>query len=507
VRARLAMLVLACVVPPTLMGAVWIAYGYQQGKEERARESIRRARAIGSAVDRELAGIQGALSALATSPHFAGRDWAAFQRQATPLAATLGVSNIVVVDARLRQVVNTLRPAGSALPRDDNPLVREIFRAARPATSDAFVGPVAGKPLVATGIPVLDNGTVAYVLGAGMQAERLSELLARQRLPAGWIGAIFDGRGNIVARTHEMERFAGSPGAPALVKRMQEIAEGSVETETLEGIPVLSAFSRSALSNWTVAIGIPSRELEAELWRSLGWLLAAAALLAAATLAAAWRLGEAIARPIRALTALAERIGEGSAQFGAGPLGLREAEEVRLALRAAMDKLAGAEHRAHHDELTGLANQALFREIVTRQMALCRRERSSLAVLFADLDGFKAVNDELGHAAGDELLRGVAARLNGAIRGSDLAARLGGDEFGVLLLNADAPTAARVADKIARALAEPYVIQERSARIAASIGVAVFPGSGAETSEELVKRADEAMYRLKLASKGRRARA
>jgi diguanylate cyclase (GGDEF)-like protein len=500
VRARLSMLVLACIVPLSLMAAAWIGYDYRHAKEQLARDSIARARAIGSAIDLELAGIQGAMQALATSPHLAARDWTSFRRQAAPLARTLGVTNVVLVDAGFQQRVNTVRPEGGALPYDDNPLVRAIFASGKPLTSDLFTGPATGRPLIAVGIPVLANGKVAYVLGVGILPERLGDLLGTQRLDPDWIGAIFDSQGTVVARTHQREKFTGTKGAPALLERMRAGAEGYLETNTLEGIPVLSAFSRSAVSGWTVAIGIPSRELEADLWRAYGWLLGAMVIVAVGTLLLAWRIAETIAQPMRALTAMAERAGGGERLSEAQRLSLREAEEVAQALREAVEKQANAEHRAHHDPLTGLANRALFREIAARQIAVCRRESGSLAVLFIDLDDFKHVNDERGHAAGDDLLRAVGLRLKAAIRDSDLAARLGGDEFAVLLLAADAAAAAAVADKVVAALAEPYRLDGRPAQVTGSVGVAVYPASG-QTAEELLMRADEAMYRAKLSGK------
>jgi diguanylate cyclase (GGDEF)-like protein len=159
--------------------------------------------------------------------------------------------------------------------------------------------------------------------------------------------------------------------------------------------------------------------------------------------------------------------------------------------------LQDAQHRGHHDGLTGLANRTLFNEIVDHQLAICGRTGTSLAVLYVDLDGFKAVNDTHGHATGDELLRAVAARLKNGIRSSDLAARLGGDEFGIVLINTSMEAAATAADKLADDVSMPYPIGRLTIEISASIGIAGYPDSGT-SSEALLHSADETMYKAKL---------
>jgi diguanylate cyclase (GGDEF)-like protein/PAS domain S-box-containing protein len=154
-------------------------------------------------------------------------------------------------------------------------------------------------------------------------------------------------------------------------------------------------------------------------------------------------------------------------------------------------------HRAFHDPLTHLPNRALFDDRVAH--AFSRRSASDrhVAVLFIDLDDFKGVNDALGHAAGDQLLIGVASRLRSCLRSSDTAARLGGDEFGVLLEGLDHPSeAAGAADRVLQALRAPFFMHGQPARVKASVGVAV--GSGGTTkAEQLVRDADVAMYLAK----------
>jgi diguanylate cyclase (GGDEF)-like protein/PAS domain S-box-containing protein len=154
-------------------------------------------------------------------------------------------------------------------------------------------------------------------------------------------------------------------------------------------------------------------------------------------------------------------------------------------------------HQAFHDALTGLPNRALFDDRLAQALRRRRRDEGGAAVVLVDLDDFKAINDSLGHAAGDELLVECARRFDGVIRGSDTAARLGGDEFAVLLEDADAEGAALdVARRLRDALAAPVELEGRTVHVEASIGIATAAAATAE-SADVVRNADIAMYAAK----------
>jgi diguanylate cyclase (GGDEF)-like protein/PAS domain S-box-containing protein len=173
---------------------------------------------------------------------------------------------------------------------------------------------------------------------------------------------------------------------------------------------------------------------------------------------------------------------------------ITEAKEAELRMQ----------HLAYHDTLTGLPNRAMFEQHLGLALARARRDGTSVAVLFLDLDAFKPVNDTHGHATGDEMLRQVAARLRSGVRETDLVARQGGDEFLVLL--ADLPRGIDLAEadaavdhvtrRLHEVLADPFLMRVGELTMRASLGHAVFPRDG-ETEATLLHVADEAMYTRK----------
>ncbi|MDD3450156.1 MAG: GGDEF domain-containing protein, partial [Gammaproteobacteria bacterium] len=158
-------------------------------------------------------------------------------------------------------------------------------------------------------------------------------------------------------------------------------------------------------------------------------------------------------------------------------------------------------HLAHHDALTGLPNRLLFHARLEQAINDARRKGGRLAVFFMDLDRFKDINDTLGHAVGDSLLKEVAARLSGCVRESDTVARLGGDEFTLILTGLQRPDdAVLVARKILAAMAAPFHLGDEARQVTTSIGIALYPRD-AEIQDLLVECADHALYEAKAAGR------
>lgn len=166
------------------------------------------------------------------------------------------------------------------------------------------------------------------------------------------------------------------------------------------------------------------------------------------------------------------------------------AAAVRRERRLESDRVA---YLAYHDELTELPNRTLLHDRLRQGILAARRDRRSLALLILDLDGFKEINDTLGHHAGDRVLQVVAARLRTTLRESDTVARLGGDEFALLLLNTDAAGAELAAAKVLQEIEVPLVLEQRPLLVHGSIGIASFPEQGT-TEQNLLQKADLAMY-------------
>lgn len=159
-------------------------------------------------------------------------------------------------------------------------------------------------------------------------------------------------------------------------------------------------------------------------------------------------------------------------------------------------------HVASHDALTALANRAVLMERLAQALQACADGQDGLAVMYLDLDGFKAINDSLGHAVGDRMLAAVAARLRDAAGEATLVARMGGDEFAVLLQGVrDAAPAVALAQRLVAAVSEPVALDAHCLQVGVSVGIALHDGQPG-TPDQLLQRADRAMYQAKAAGRG-----
>jgi diguanylate cyclase (GGDEF)-like protein/PAS domain S-box-containing protein len=382
--------------------------------------------------------------------------------------ATLDLS-VPVELAGDAQIARELRSAQEA--RTDRNAVHEALQRAaerageiseetrREANASAVYAAAAGAFLVAGLLWVLLAGRRrAAVEAAETRGVRRSERWFKELVQHSSDAILVTGRtGEIRYATPSIERIVGHPSDELMGRSLLDLAPGG----DLEAVA-------ATLSE----VGGSPRSEE---WRLLH------------------RDGTSV--PVEALLA---RWGEDDEGYGV-LLNLRDVRE-RKALE---DQLR---HRAFHDELTGLANRALFEDRLTHALARARRHGGRVAVLFLDLDDFKPVNDALGHAAGDTLLKEVARRLAECLRASDTGARVGGDEFAVLLEDPSLPddiddVAGRLLDWMRR----PLEVNERELFPSASIGVAVDDG-GTTTATDLLRDADVAMYAAKRSGKGRVAR-
>jgi signal transduction histidine kinase len=306
-------------------------------------------RALNQAVDAELKGARSALLVLAMSPYLATKDFAKFYEEAQQATHAINVDNIVLSDISGQQLINTLQPFGSSLPlHAGREQLRRVIETGQPVISDLFIGAVAKRPIISVEVPVIFDGKPHYALAAGVFPERLSEILRLQKMPPDWVAAIIDSSNIIVARTVGASEFVGKSISSDLQRALMTAAEGTFDGKTREGIEVLSSFSRSTVSGWTVAIGIPKKGLFSILWQALLQNIGAAAILLVAGIFLARRISARIADTIRALRGPAVELGT-PGPLVVPPVAIQEVDELGRSLLAAHELIE--RNRAERDEL------------------------------------------------------------------------------------------------------------------------------------------------------------
>jgi two-component system sensor histidine kinase/response regulator len=310
IRFWLGSLVVACIVPALLAGGFLVLESYQRERASIERETVATTRALMEAIDADLLGVQTAVQVLALSPQLASGNLRGFYEEAQTLLASRDGGNYVLKDLTGQQLVNTSAPFGVILPREPSRgQIERMIATGKPEISDLFVGPVTLQHVLTIEVPVLVGGKVAYIVGTGLFAERLQDILRRQRVPEAWLVAVFDRTGHIIARTRNPERFIGKMDTPEFQRQTSRSAEGTYEAPTLDGVAVFGGFSKSPTTGWMVAFGVPKALLTGNLQRAL--LLNSLMGLFVVVLGAllAHNIGRRITRSIRALSAPALLLG------------------------------------------------------------------------------------------------------------------------------------------------------------------------------------------------------
>lgn len=381
------------------------------------------------------------------------------------------------------------------------------------------------QPTVQLATPVVgDDGVTLGVVVISVDINGMFSLLATD-LPGNYQLFLANRQGDFLIHPDPERTFGFDRGRRVLVSEefpeTRDLIEGKVEQVLLEAregrhadAPVLAAFIsgpvRVASDETRLILGLaePLAVVQSHV-DQLGQLMGRIVLgLCLLCILLAVVMARAITRPINSMSAAVQGFADGRRADG---LPLARQDEIGVlarafdhmraqitgqleTLRRNQEELA---HLARHDTLTGLPNRALFAERTEHALATARREKSRLALMFIDIDHFKQINDNLGHAVGDALLREIAGRIRGVLRESDTAARIGGDEFMVLLHHVNqAEDAVIVAEKIRLVLHAPFLITPHTVSVSASIGIAIHPEDGADMLL-LAKHADRAMYHAK----------
>lgn len=332
VKQWLAMLLAAFIVPATIAVILLFVYSYHHERAAIERGTQDVSRALMQAIDRELASAQGAMQALATSTNLDHGDLRGFYDQATEVLHYRPGNILLLSDAHGRQVVNTHLPFGVPLPLHGNPaLLQRVIDSGKPAVSDLYVGPTVGRLLTSVDVPVLRRGRVRYVLSMQYFGDRLGEILRQQRIPPGAVASILDSSARVVWRSTDPGRQIGQRASPQLAAALARYAEGITDERTPDGVPYVTVFSRSSVSNWTVAIALHRSVLNAALWNSMAWIAFGALALLALSVALVRIIGSRVERSIRGLVAPAIALGYGQ-PVTLPPLHVREAKDAGQAL-------------------------------------------------------------------------------------------------------------------------------------------------------------------------------
>ncbi len=335
---------------------------------------------------------------------------------------------------------------------------------------------------------------------------------------------VYDARGNIVHDGSYDIAAYGQPMTDPLAhaavssdrlltqwsRQVVDVSEGiSIGNERLGGVRVGYSLAEIRASEERAANNLNSRLVELGR-RHMGWIVFLLAALAAVCVGIAWYAQRTLVKPIRQLAQAAHAIGVGN--YDAERLSSDRKDEVGELVRAFSsmnDSIArhdrDVRRMAYTDALTGLTNRLAFRESLDHRLMMLRGAGRQLALLFADIDDFKRVNDTLGHEAGDEVLVQFANRIRDAVErmgGDDsLLARFGGDEFVILIQNGDVRAGAtQLAEALVKELGQPLVVEGRQVFLGTSIGITLFP-EDASGATSLMKNGDIAMYQAKVAGK------
>jgi PAS domain S-box-containing protein len=370
----LIVLVAAFLIPVIVFAGILlarIAAGERAGQRDAALDI---ARQIATEIDRELGGLERALQVMTTYRSIDLGDYETLHAQALEVKRILSVE-VVVKDQSGQQLVNTRLPLGVPLPVSLPEGDRRALETGKPYVSDLFVGATAGRPIVSINAPILRNGEVTGLINIALDPERLAKVLQSSLLPPGWVGAVVDRGGRIVARSRDHARYVGQ-AATADLQANTSGREGTWTGLTLDGVPVLSGFARSALSDWRIAVGAPVAIVEAPLRQSLAWLVGlGAAALAVSSLVAGW-CGRQIARSLRSLADAAAGIG------GAGVVRptrtvLREVNAIGQALgQASADLGRRTEDRDRAEAALRESEQRLRLSLGAGQMAVWESDTS-----------------------------------------------------------------------------------------------------------------------------------
>ena len=421
---------------------------------------------------------------------------------------------------KLFEEVTLLHPMGAVLGTtnygfsgrwDANAAFHQALEGATVMTPPLFY-PYPDRLVVEFAAPVRDGEKVVGVVIGSMNMERVWRALDAADIGATGFVVALDRHGNVIAHPDKsmlLERLSGYPATPddQATRDVLYLPPSGTRFVGHEAIVEDAGWRIVALQDENESYAVANASLA-----QVALVLPGVLLL---TLLSATVLSRAISSPMRLLGAAMQRVSDGDLQQRVDETGLEEIDELAgtfnamataldqrsESLQAEMVERDRAEERikyqAYHDPLTGLPNRMLMKERLDAALDSARHSGEAVAVVFIDLDRFKLINDSVGHARGDQLLRGASDRIQSLIRDGDSLARVGGDEYVLLLPSVSGRQAAfDVAERVLKGMREPWTLDGREYRITISLGVAMYPTDGAD-ADTLLRKADTAMYAAK----------
>lgn len=295
---RLALLVAGTMLPLIVFAVGIVFNNYAQDRKDASQRVLETVRSIRLVLDAEMQRMTGGLQVLALTNSLRNGDFDNFRRVATGFLDQYGKDGVILVaDRRGRQLFSSVTSDTASLPpRNNLEIVEKVFSTKRPQYSNLFVGAVKKRPIVTVEVPAIRGGEVIYDLSFSPPIEVFQKIIEQQRLSQEWTISIFDGEGVNLGRVPNPEQTIGQRASPSLHAEMFRSEEATLPTVSLEGVPLITSFTRSKLTGWTVAAGIPESSLVAPLWRTLAITSVIGGVLLLVGLAFALRMATTIAR-------------------------------------------------------------------------------------------------------------------------------------------------------------------------------------------------------------------
>lgn len=387
---------------------------------------------------------------------------------------------------------------------------KETLRLQEGVISAPFKSTLSGQPVVVLTEPLRDaNGKLRGILLGAIDLLRPSFSAQLDHLRAGADGYLFIVTDNGVTVHHPdknriLEQGDSQPGT--LLAAALSSDEGWQDSLLDDGVPVLLVHKHLREVDWTIALSYPLRSAFAAMTSVRLRALLGAAILTGVAGLFGWLITKKLLRPLNRLHRHVEDISAGRADISVFDVARKdEFGHLSRAFHALSQRRELAELELHRlattDVLTGLHNRRMFDNLLPQALARAARSGQPVGLAILDIDHFKAINDTLGHPAGDQVLIEFARRLTGAVRSTDTVARLAGDEFVIVFEQLSSSTEMDVlGEKILAAMAAPFPLATGPREVRASIGIAV-TSSAADSAEDLMRAADQALYGVKAAGR------